>query len=196
MLVLLSDYSLADLCHHRYQSGPLMDLVAEYLKIRDARDLVLDKENPKFHQLSRFLRNLRITYNNGPGQQSGVRTIKELIPSAGAYRFEGNDGVETTVYVCRVLPSRWVTSMIFQDYYLSAYNRRLEFPSIIGVFVAARTRKVVIPIEICNVLPGQLYKKKLDASMTRKAVEFSIMSPADRLKRITESGATSESPVC
>lgn len=51
---------------------------------------------------------------------------------------------------------------------------------------------VIVPIELCTVIEGQLYKKKLPNHLTADAVRFSTLKPGDRLDRIVRNG---QSPV-
>jgi len=60
------------------------------------------------------------------------------------------------------------------------------FPLAIGVRVSPRNApfKVIVPGELCDVLPGQLFKKKLPDVFTGEMVKFAAMRPSDRLDKI------------
>jgi eukaryotic translation initiation factor 2C len=62
----------------------------------------------------------------------------------------------------------------------------LAYPDTIGVVTSGRSApfKVVIPLEVCVLIPGQLYKKKLPPVATSTVVDFAAMHPADRLRTI------------
>ena len=45
----------------------------------------------------------------------------------------------------------------------------------------------VIPAELCQVIPGQLYKRKVPEYLTAKVVEFSKIKPQDRFRKISQS---------
>lgn len=47
---------------------------------------------------------------------------------------------------------------------------------------------VVYPAELCSILPGQLYKKRLPNHLTSEAVSFATMTPDVRLKAIMGDG--------
>jgi len=38
----------------------------------------------------------------------------------------------------------------------------------------------VVPLELCKVIPGQLYKKKLPEELIRDMVRASVVKPQDR----------------
>jgi eukaryotic translation initiation factor 2C len=45
----------------------------------------------------------------------------------------------------------------------------------------------VIPAELCRVIPGQLYKRKVPEYLTAKVVEFAKIKPQDRFRKISQS---------
>lgn len=51
----------------------------------------------------------------------------------------------------------------------------------------------IIPLELCEVLKGQIVKKQLDPNMTAQFVEFSTKVPAERLRSIEQAHGVSVS---
>jgi eukaryotic translation initiation factor 2C len=49
------------------------------------------------------------------------------------------------------------------EHFRVVHNRRLQYPDILGVCLSGAKAPfpVIIPIELCTILPGQLYKKKI-----------------------------------
>jgi eukaryotic translation initiation factor 2C len=47
----------------------------------------------------------------------------------------------------------------------------------------------VIPAELCEVIPGQLYKRKVQVPeyLTAKVVKFAKIKPQDRFRKISQS---------
>lgn len=73
--------------------------------------------------------------------------------------------------------------------------RYLDVP---GVLVSPpnATMAVVLPMELCEVLEGQMYKKRLPSHLTSKMVGFSSALPEERLRAIcSNSSSTMTSPV-
>jgi eukaryotic translation initiation factor 2C len=65
----------------------------------------------------------------------------------------------------------------------------VRFPKIIGVLVSPKNAEnpVVYPAEVCQILPGQFYKKKIPEELQGKAVlDFATMRPAQRLDLINK----------
>lgn len=81
---------------------------------------------------------------------------------------------------------------ISQEHYRKAHTITLAFPDTIGVVTSGKGApfKVVIPLELCTLLPGQLYKKKLPPDATATVVSFAAMPPAERLRTIRTGTST------
>ena len=74
-------------------------------------------------------------------------------------------------------------------HFQETYNIRIRYPDIIGVNISGKKNPhpSVIPAELCQVIPGQLYKRKVPEYLTPKVVEFSKIRPQDRFKKISQS---------
>lgn len=119
------------------------------------------------------------------GTPRRARPIKDIVPHAGAYEFE-KDGVTTTVQVgCAGTFARPISTFTHstQAHYQQTWNIRLQLPNIFGVRIG---RDAVIPAELCEVVPGQLYRKKIPADMGATFVRFSTQRPDVRMKSIQD----------
>jgi eukaryotic translation initiation factor 2C len=77
----------------RYRGGDLISVVMGFLNLRTIRDLVLDRQDPQFKKLEKFLNKLRVDVRTGPGgERSRVKTIRGLEPFAGEFEFTNNEG--------------------------------------------------------------------------------------------------------
>ncbi|KAJ7582610.1 argonaute-like protein [Mycena floridula] len=146
-----------------YQAGELINISLDHLGERNVRSLA-DKNS--IRSLEKFLMNVRI---NTKTTKTKTKTIKGLVPRAGEFQFD-KDGQTMTV----------------QQYYQTTYNIRLRYPEIFGVRLSGRNSQivVVVPAELCQVLPDQLYKKKLAGHLTAEAVRFSALTPDKRMQEI------------
>lgn len=66
------------------------------------------------------------------------------------------------------------------SYFKQAYNRILSYP----MLPCVRVGKIVLPIEVCKVVPGQRYPKKLDQAQTADMIKFTAKNPAARANTI------------
>ncbi|KAJ7583392.1 Piwi domain-containing protein [Mycena floridula] len=157
-----------------YRAGPLVDVAMAVLRLNDARRLSMNRTDPNFHKLSVFLKKLRIRTRYGRvegNEDSGpIKEIKELVEHAGAYVFEKEQGVETTVF----------------DYFLSTYNIRLRLPDAPGVCVKKKPFKVhMASISVLRYIDA-LHRSSFRWNYAAKMVQHSSVNPTDRFKRITK----------
>ncbi|KAF7311573.1 Argonaute-like protein [Mycena kentingensis (nom. inval.)] len=164
-----------------YMSGYLIDVCMSFFGANDVRKLALtDDKDRDFVALSKFLNKKKI-YTRTTGMR--VKTIRSLEPApVGQYKFlsKGN-GPEMTV----------------ADHYRNAHNITLQHPNTIGVVTSGKGSpfKVVVPLELCKMLPGQPYKKKLPPDAGPTVIDFAVSKPQERLQKITGGAHGVESPV-
>ncbi|KDR81951.1 hypothetical protein GALMADRAFT_240289 [Galerina marginata CBS 339.88] len=153
-----------------YQAGALDNLAMICLGLRDISKLDLREDDPNFRKLVNFFKNVRIKVQAG-GNRSRTKTIRGFVPRAGEFEFLKDDR-ETTV------------ARHFQE----AYGTRLRYPRIVGVRLTGKNspHQDVVPLELCTVEPGQLYRRRIPESCTSDMVKFSTMRPDDRLRKITD----------
>ncbi|QRW26912.1 protein argonaute 1 [Rhizoctonia solani] len=70
------------------------------------------------------------------------------------------------------------------DYFKQTYKKTLQFPQLPCVKVSQTS---VIPMEFCEVLPGQLMRKGVPKELTDDMVKFSRRKPSERLTAIKTS---------
>ncbi|KAJ7261381.1 ribonuclease H-like domain-containing protein [Mycena haematopus] len=149
-----------------YESGPLHEVAMSVLGVRSTRDLTFDDNHVKFRKLQAHFKN-RLIKTRTTGEKT--KTIRAIVPGPiGRYTFL-KDGRTTTI----------------QEHFRAAYNITLQHPGTFGVQISSRPFPVIIPAELCFVLPGQLYKKRLPPLATAAAVDFATQRPQDRMKTIT-----------
>ncbi|KAG7452837.1 Piwi-domain-containing protein [Guyanagaster necrorhizus] len=153
-----------------YQSGNVIDVSLSHLGSRQVRDLTFSTKDAKFRSLSIFLKGLEIRCRT---TGSRTRFVRELVARGGRYEFE-KDGHMTTV----------------GEYFRSAHSTSIQFPDAFGILTSGKnaSHPVVYPAELCTIVPGQLYKKRLPNHLTREAVSFATMAPDVRLKAIMGDG--------
>ena len=175
---------------YRYLAGDLLNVALSFLGVKDTRALCLSSNDPKFKQLERFLNNVRISIPSSSGRRT--KTIRGLIERAGKFVFSKDDGQESTVAV-RFFISLSGHSMpwlnFVQLHFQETYNIRIRFSDVFGVNISGKNNPhpSVIPAELCQVIPGQLYKRKVPEYLTAKVVEFSKIKPQDRFRKIAQS---------
>ncbi|KIY63938.1 Piwi-domain-containing protein [Cylindrobasidium torrendii FP15055 ss-10] len=140
-----------------------VDSVTGFFKCR-ASDLEFNSEkNPMFQKIKSYLFGVKIIVPNSPNQRP--RSIKDLVIHGANYEFEHN-GQRHTV----------------QSFFSATYNMRVTLPRVFAVNLAGLNAKrpVIVPLEFCNIIRGQFYKKHIPTEMTSDVVHFATSRPKDR----------------
>ncbi|KZT41885.1 Piwi-domain-containing protein [Sistotremastrum suecicum HHB10207 ss-3] len=155
-----------------YQSGPLFYLIMSFVRdfegIRNPRDLA--HLSPRCQSaLSKFLQGVKIQVTHlGTNPANKMGTIQDIVPEGSQFVFE-KDGNEMTV----------------QNYYHAVYDIQIQHPNIIAVHLQSGA---VVPIELCVVVPGQMFRGQLPQESRPKMLAFSSDGPERRLRSIMEAG--------
>ncbi|KAF9304752.1 eukaryotic translation initiation factor 2C, 2 [Mortierella antarctica] len=157
-----------------FQGIPLLEMVVKILGLRSLDDLHRPTPPLNWVKVERAIKRLRITVTH---REKSTRSFK----ITGLTEKSALD--ET--FKCQIHPTdpeaspeEEVVSIV--TYFKNAYNRVLNFPMLRCV----RVGKVVLPMEVCKVIPGQRYPKKLDEAQTADMIKFTSKNPATRANTI------------
>ncbi|KAF8195816.1 argonaute-like protein [Mycena galopus ATCC 62051] len=154
-----------------YKKGPLLRLCLEFIKKDNPNALspthgLPDRERLR---LQRFISGIRIlTTHLGPDGQKHMtpRVLKKLSSaSANKLTFTMREGQSMTV----------------AEYFQRTQNKSLQFPDVICAEVGSGA---LIPLELCDVPPGQLMRKQVPPEKTKDVLDFATKKPLDRLQSI------------
>ncbi|KAF8898225.1 ribonuclease H-like domain-containing protein [Gymnopilus junonius] len=154
-----------------YRSGSMINIAMSILGFRDVAQLELSPNGPQsryFKLLETHFKKLRCKVRTGSGR-SRTKIIHGLVANAGEYTFSKDD---QDIPVAR--------------HFYEAHGIKIEHPTIIGVRLTNKNaeRQDIVPLELCEIEPGQLYKKKLPEEYTSDMVKFATQKPFERQKRI------------
>ncbi|KAL0580091.1 hypothetical protein V5O48_001950 [Marasmius crinis-equi] len=151
-----------------YRAGPLEELAMQYLNSNNARGLDIPRSSPAFKALESFLKKVKIITKH----TKRTKTIRALEPKAGEYKFTDRNGIEVSV----------------AEYLQRAYNVNVQYKTIVGVNLSGPNsdHPEILPLELCDVLPGQLFRRKLPEMVTAAAVDFAKMKPDQRLAMVRD----------
>ncbi|QRV72448.1 argonaute-like protein [Ceratobasidium sp. AG-Ba] len=125
------------------------------------------------HKLKGFLSSLRFTTNHKDrnGQVGTKPKTLRTISSLGAvdYKFRLADGSETDV-----------------AQYFQSVGINLRFPRYVCIETSTGA---AFPIELCNIIPGQLMRKQIPPDMIASVLSFSTKAPGRRLDSIVAARA-------
>lgn len=118
--------------------------------------------------LQRFISGIRVM-TSGTLQQGRPRTprVVKKISAVGAssLTFTLREGGTLTV----------------AQYFQRTYNRALRYPDVLCVEVG---NGALIPMELCNVVEGQIMRKQIPPEKTRDVLSFATKKPSERLASI------------
>jgi len=150
-----------------YRPGPLINLFMEFFKKKDPSAFSPKRGFPDRDRirLQKFVSNMRVkTVHTG---RDRMVVIKKL----------STTGASDTMFAMRDNPK----PISVANYFRLHANKTLQFPDNICIETGTGA---LIPIELCEVTPGQIMRKQIPADMTSEIVDFSKMGPAQRLTSI------------
>ncbi|KAK7021928.1 hypothetical protein VNI00_017157 [Paramarasmius palmivorus] len=154
-----------------YKSGPLITVALEYLQQSDPRLLspLSGLPDRQRQRLQRFLSGIRVkVVSANPNSRPRIVTIQRLTrESARDFYFQPREGPRISV----------------ADYFYRLNNQPLRYPDLICGQTASGA---VIPLEKCEVVPGQIARKEAPPEVVSEMVQFSQMRPEQRMQSIKE----------
>ncbi|TEB32207.1 Piwi-domain-containing protein [Coprinellus micaceus] len=151
-----------------YSAGPLHFVCMDFLGLPQAE---LNRPAQAFSpankkKLESFLRTVKVvTRHTGHAKTHAVQGLGQ--PASVTFNHE-----------------QW-GKITVANYFKRQYNvnlRSIAFPCV------KTGRESLIPMELCEVLPGQFCKSQLDPEQTKRMVEFSTMKPPARFQAIHQQG--------
>ncbi|KAF9581944.1 Eukaryotic translation initiation factor 2C [Lunasporangiospora selenospora] len=149
-----------------FQSGPLVDLVVKILDRRSIDDLrrgINDRERNKLEKALRGVQ-FRVTHR---AQLRRSFKIMKLTPTPASHTMFEKENSKTDV----------------ATYFQETYGKRLLYPFLPCVVTG---RDIFLPMELCSVIQGQRYPKKLNERQTADMIKFTCQPPHVRANKIRD----------
>lgn len=150
-----------------HEAGRLPDLVVKYLGRRSIDELrrgISERDNKK---LEKQLKGLKIQVTHR-GEAKRRYKITKLTPGpVERTMFKDENGQEMSVAA----------------YFTQKYNMRLAYPFLPCIVVK---RDVFLPMEVCELVPGQRLQKKLNEKQTADMIKFTCQKPNIRANKINQ----------
>ncbi|OAD76297.1 hypothetical protein PHYBLDRAFT_123569 [Phycomyces blakesleeanus NRRL 1555(-)] len=150
-----------------YESGPLPQIVAKILNRRSVDELrqgIPDRERNKLEKVLKALK-IQVVHR---GDIKRKYKVTGVTPSA----------VERTMFKDEAGNEQSVAS-----YFQKQYNKRLAYPFLPCIVVK---RDIFLPMEVCEVVPGQRHLKKLNEKQTAEMIKFTCQKPNIRANKINQ----------
>ncbi|OMH83724.1 Protein argonaute MEL1, partial [Zancudomyces culisetae] len=153
--------------------GSLLSFLGSIFNIRDPRDLSRIRPEEICSRANKMLRGATMKMSHMT-QKSRRFKAKELDAKGADERFfDFVDREKNTTERISV-----------KDYFRNRYNIRLEFPSLPCVVFGPGN---YLPVELCEIDPGQNYKKKLNETQTAEVIKQACIKPNQRMAKIEQS---------
>ncbi|KAF9112449.1 Eukaryotic translation initiation factor 2C [Mortierella sp. AM989] len=164
-----------------FQSGSLIEMIVKILGLRNPEDLRRNSPPLNWIRVERAIKGLRIQVSH---RQKTKRTFKIV----GMTKTSAQDTIFKLNADSRGVPPAGNAPVVEQDidivtYFKQNYNITLNYPSLPCVTVG---KTAILPLEVCNVIEGQRYTKKLDERQTADMIKFASQPPPTRLNNIRE----------
>ncbi|KAK3835053.1 MAG: Piwi domain-containing protein [Linnemannia gamsii] len=146
-----------------FQSGSLIELVCKAANVREPAGL-LRLGSHEWKKIEKFIKGLRVKVTHRSASSRGFKIAKLSDKSAEAVTFtqETDSGPKSTNVAA---------------YFRQVYKTSLRYPKLRCITVG---RDMVLPMEVCTVVEGQRYPKKLDERQTAEMITFAALPPHDR----------------
>ncbi|KAI0706856.1 Piwi domain-containing protein [Cerioporus squamosus] len=144
-----------------YASGSLIDVMFRFLRLDNRRELD-NLSQPDYFRLRSHLKGVVVKIRISPNARP--RPITDLVREAGRQEFDKN-GARCTV----------------KQHFESKYNEQVVYPGCVGVRIG---QSAIIPAEFCEIVPGQLFRKKLLPELQNDFLRIATERPERRLQAI------------
>ncbi|KAF8133993.1 Piwi domain-containing protein [Boletus edulis] len=145
-----------------YKAGNLADAMMEF------------QRQSKGAMLQRFAQKLKVTTSH-----LGYRQTKPL-------RAIASTNAKQTSFQC----DEFNAKLSVADYFKKKYNKTLRYPELPVVILAGPNSKhpIYVPPELCEILPGQPFRGKLDDQQTTEMLRFACKRPPENARAILNQG--------
>eukprot|EP00246_Nothoceros_aenigmaticus_P001144 TRINITY_DN1150_c0_g1_i1.p1 TRINITY_DN1150_c0_g1~~TRINITY_DN1150_c0_g1_i1.p1 ORF type:complete len:895 (+),score=130.97 TRINITY_DN1150_c0_g1_i1:157-2841(+) len=121
-----------------------------------------DAEGDRFRvQIKKSLKGIRVETIHSAKRRYKIQSVTDEPLNSLTFDMEGSD-VRVT------------------EYFERTYKKRLEFDGFPAISAGTKDRKRYIPFEVCKVVGGQRFLKKLSEQQTDKFKNFTMSAPQDR----------------
>lgn len=160
-----------DVAHKAFPSGvPILKVVGDLARRswKDPPSVPNYFDEEMASKFNHFLKGLEVSYT-GPSAVQKVFKYNGLKGPASQQTFTSNDGTKMTVAA-----------------YFAQQGYRLKHPNLPVMHVGSTVRNIFLPMELCQILPGQALAKKHPNECTQKIIKLAATDTDTRKRKITE----------
>ncbi|KAJ3259926.1 eukaryotic translation initiation factor 2C, 2 [Chytriomyces hyalinus] len=153
-----------------FQPGPLVEMVAKILNrnsVNDLRAPITEKDRTKLDKTLKGLK-VAVTHRGQIRRKYRIARITST-PATRTVFALASTGQEESV----------------ANYFAGKYNAPLYFPHLPCLIVGDPAKLVYLPMEVCEVVPGQRHLRKLNERQTAEMIKFTCQPPHVRSNKIS-----------
>ncbi|KAI9845325.1 MAG: hypothetical protein M1837_004947 [Sclerophora amabilis] len=156
-----------------YMPGPLVELMKAFRSSCKGRWETL---------MHHFLKGLRVETSHLKTKKGVLK--KKVISGLARTPFPGAGAKDVSFFW-----DETNSEVTVQEYFLKKWNRKLDNPNVPVVNIGNEQHPSWIPAQLCNVLPGQVARKKLSPDQTQEMIKVACRKPAENASLIVGEGA-------
>ncbi len=150
----------------------------------------LRMSSPDYGKLEPFIKKLRVSTNHIKRNGASVTQVKTIRGFSRPPRARGFYGTAKQItFRCEDLPGVDPDQDItVEQYYLKKYNIKLQQPGVALIDVGTAEKATYLPVELCRVLPEQMYRRKLTDDETAEMIKYAARPPQENAVSIMNRG--------
>ncbi|ORY01783.1 Piwi-domain-containing protein [Basidiobolus meristosporus CBS 931.73] len=153
-----------------YQAGPLIQEVVKILGYRGVEDLKKGLTPREHEKLEKALKHVSIMVVHRGRENRRYKIRRLSLRGSDHEKFSIGDSISETSTVA--------------SYFQKRYNLRLIYPFL--PCVVAKKKEIMFPIEVCEIVPGQRFIRKLNEKQTQEMIRFTCQPPHVRANKIIQ----------
>ncbi|KAK3837132.1 MAG: Piwi domain-containing protein [Linnemannia elongata] len=161
-----------------FSSGSLLELAAKISNVRNVDDLRRTSPPINWRKIEKTIKGLRFTVSHRERARRSFKVFALTETTAKDTKFK----LQPRSNSDPAAPEEEVETDLV-TYFKKAYNINLNFPMLPCVQAG---KNITLPIELCSVIEGQRYMKKLDERQTADMVKFTSQPPHARANNIKD----------
>ncbi|KAF9181636.1 Eukaryotic translation initiation factor 2C [Haplosporangium sp. Z 11] len=159
-----------------FKGGNIAQLIAEIKNARTPNE-IRRLEKRDYRELQQHFKGCSFTVTHRGDsfkKQYKVSALSMMPADQVTFDQETNDGKTKKISI--------------PQYYQAAYSLKLQFPFLPCIGVKARGGDIMyFPAEVCNIVPGKRYTKRLNETQTAEMIKGTCIKPNQRAQKIRQS---------
>ena len=152
-----------------HESGPALKILAELLNCREVKDLARGLRPADIAKAEKYFKGVKVLVKYRGAMKRNYRVVGLAKTDALTSRFHNDE---------------WNKDVSVAEYFERQYNMKLNYPRLPCFRVGSPERHTWIPMEVCEIVPGQRYIRRLDELQTAGMVKATAIRPGDRFNTI------------